>query len=80
MNKIKYYFFIYKNKETNENEIIKVSKMDYNDHIQPINPLKVKIHGSEGLFANTLEEAMKIDLRFDELMDDRINLEDFEGN
>lgn len=78
MNK-KYFYFVFKNKDIDVNEIIKVNKMDYNDFVDPFYPNKnhSKIHGSEGLFANSLDEAMKLDLDFDRLMNDKISVDEF---
>lgn len=79
MTKAAIFYFVFKDKETGTNEIIKVDKMDYNDFIQPHfhNKKHAEIHGSEGIFANTLTEAMEIDLNFDNLMNDDVDLKDF---
>jgi hypothetical protein len=73
------FYFVYKDKEIGTNEIIKVDKMDYNDFIHPhfYNKKHSQIHGSEGIFANTLSEAMDVDLNFDNLMNDDLDSHDF---
>lgn len=75
----KIFYFVYKNKELGSNEILKVDRMDYNDFIQPHfhDKKHAKIHGSEGIFANTLTEAMDVDLNFDALMNDGLDAKDF---
>lgn len=76
----KYFYFVFKDKDTGINEIIKVNKMDYKDYVSPYYPNKrySEIHGVDGIFANSLSEAMKIDLNFDKLMDNNLDVEDYE--
>lgn len=70
------FFFVYRKPSTEIDIVHGVLNMDYHSEVMTVRG-GIRVHGSTGIFCNTVDEAILVEKNFNELMDDDLPVEDF---